>query len=166
MQASTGICLHLRVDAFDVSIGRCFSLFCHSYDASTCICFSRVVPAIFSYLTNQSLFPGSHRPPANADDLGYHLFLDDAVYDPVGLMGGYGPISSAFRLPCRSFAQLLELVPSDRPPEPGDEPDERQEKPGDAVVPHRDHFLYDRTAAFLLKRNALDDREVPLPTLP
>jgi hypothetical protein len=32
--------------------------------ASTCICFSSGVPAIFPYLTSQSFFSGFHRPPA------------------------------------------------------------------------------------------------------
>ena len=56
--------MHLPVDACHVYTGRCFPYFSRYQKASVCICFSRGVPTILSYFTNQSLFSGFHLPPA------------------------------------------------------------------------------------------------------
>lgn len=64
MRASTGIYMHLPVDADCVYTGICFLHLSEYQEASTCICFSRGVPTILSYFTNQSFFSGFHLPPA------------------------------------------------------------------------------------------------------
>ena len=64
MRSSTGICLHISVDAKLVYTGRCFFMLIAYHLSSICICFSRGVPAILPYFTNQSRFPGFHLPPA------------------------------------------------------------------------------------------------------
>ena len=64
MQASTAICTHLPVNADHVYTGICFPHFLDYQERSICICFSRDVPAILPYFTNQSCFSGFHLPPA------------------------------------------------------------------------------------------------------
>ncbi len=64
MHSSTGICLHLPVDANLVYTGRCFFMLIAYHLSSICRCFSMGVPAILPYFTNQSRFPGFHLPPA------------------------------------------------------------------------------------------------------
>jgi hypothetical protein len=56
--------MHLPVDDSLVYTGRCFFMLYDYHIASTCICFSRDVPAILPYFTNQSCFSGFHLPPA------------------------------------------------------------------------------------------------------
>ena len=56
--------MQLSVDACNVYTGICFSRQQDCRSASTCICFSRGVPTILPYFTNQSFFSGFHRPPA------------------------------------------------------------------------------------------------------
>jgi hypothetical protein len=64
MHSSTGICLHLPVDANLVYTGRCFFMIVAYHLSSICRYFSRGMPAILPYFTNQSRFPGFHLPPA------------------------------------------------------------------------------------------------------
>src|SRR4030042_6689256 len=64
MHSSTGICRHLSVDANLVYTGICFFMHIAYHLSSICICFSRGVPKILPYFTNQSRFPGFHLPPA------------------------------------------------------------------------------------------------------
>jgi hypothetical protein len=64
MHSSTGICLHLPVDVNLVYTGICFFMLIAYHLSSIYRCFSRGVPAILPYFTNQRRFPGFHLPPA------------------------------------------------------------------------------------------------------
>jgi len=79
------------------------------------------------------------------------------------------PASTGFRgadhaSPDPAFAQLLQLILADRFSEAIDEPDDRNEEPGDSVVHHMHILGHDGAAALFFQRYALNDLDVSVNT--
>ena len=116
MLSSTGICLYIPVDANQVYICRCFLMFVSYPFSSTCICFSRGVPAILPYFANQSRFPGFHLPPAalaceriemSAASIRRGTRLSAVYFGGGGVHSFFSTINSIVFSRCRNSASYL-----------------------------------------------------------